>query len=275
MPTTYTHYRFGKDVLASLPVPQRQAIEQCRELYDIGLHGPDILFYYRPVVRTKVASQGSQMHKETADLFFNRAARVIGKEKNPAAARAYLYGFICHFALDSECHPYVEKMIQASGITHAEIEMELDRMLMVEDGIDPLTHPLTNHIHPTKQNAVVIAPFFKGRTVGEIKESLQFMIYCHRLFLAPGKKKRSFVFAGLKIAGMYEHLKGTLISYEPNPDCADFNRILKRQYDGAVPLAVSLIMDYQKTLFEQKELPERFHRTFGEGDDWENLSLEI
>ena len=30
---------------------------------------------------------------------------------------------------------YIEKMIQASGISHAEIEMEFDRLLLCEDYI--------------------------------------------------------------------------------------------------------------------------------------------
>ena len=66
-------------------------------------------------------------------------------------SRAYIYGFICHFALDSECHPYVEKMIQKSGIGHSEIEMEFDRYLLIEDKFDPLTYRQTEHIHATEE----------------------------------------------------------------------------------------------------------------------------
>ena len=46
MPTTYAHYKFGKEVLSALPRPLQNSIEAHRELFDIGLHGPDILFYY-------------------------------------------------------------------------------------------------------------------------------------------------------------------------------------------------------------------------------------
>ena len=34
MPTTYTHYRFGKDVLDALPRRIRTAMETNRELFD-------------------------------------------------------------------------------------------------------------------------------------------------------------------------------------------------------------------------------------------------
>ena len=58
MPTTYTHYRFGKDVLDALPRRIRTAMETNRELFDIGLHGPDILFYYRALIPNSVSGQG-------------------------------------------------------------------------------------------------------------------------------------------------------------------------------------------------------------------------
>ena len=71
---------------------------------------------------------------------------MLEQAEDKAAGRAYLYGVICHFALDSACHPYVEKMIHASGLSHSEIEMEFDRFLLTEDHRDPLSYPLAGHI---------------------------------------------------------------------------------------------------------------------------------
>ena len=51
MPTTYTHYRFGMDVLSQLPDSLKKEIEKNLSLYHIGLHGPDILFYYKALSR--------------------------------------------------------------------------------------------------------------------------------------------------------------------------------------------------------------------------------
>ena len=44
--------------------------------------------------------------------------------------------------------------------SHAEIEAEWDRKLMVMDGYNPVAHRLTDHIHSTKENAGVIQTFF-------------------------------------------------------------------------------------------------------------------
>ena len=34
MPSTYTHYRFGKEVITCLPSPYRKPIEKYRDLYN-------------------------------------------------------------------------------------------------------------------------------------------------------------------------------------------------------------------------------------------------
>ena len=36
---------------------------------------------------------------------------------------------LCHFSLDVMCHGYIDEKIQAGGVSHAEIEIEFDRML--------------------------------------------------------------------------------------------------------------------------------------------------
>jgi len=64
MPSTYAHRRFGANVLDHLPAPLREKLKVHRELYDIGLHGPDVLFYYHAAKSTPVAALGNAMHDE-------------------------------------------------------------------------------------------------------------------------------------------------------------------------------------------------------------------
>ena len=51
MPTTYTHDLFGKEVFKKLPDNLKDVIRKSKSLYLIGLHGPDIFFYYKPFFR--------------------------------------------------------------------------------------------------------------------------------------------------------------------------------------------------------------------------------
>ena len=151
--------------------------------------------------------------------------------------------------------------------------MEFDRMLMSDDFINPVRHLNTKHIHPTMRNAKIIAPFFEDVTPEEMQRSLKSMIFYHKLFLVPEPAKRKALFMAMKAIGKYDALHGIVMSLEPNPACREYCMLLKRLYAGAVPLAASLILQFQKRLFNGQQLPERFHRTFGAGTDWEKLRL--
>ncbi len=275
MPTTYTHYKFGTEVLKALPPSYRARAEQHRELYDIGQHGPDILFYYKALFKNPVASQGSALHRQNADVFFSRAVEILKEKEKRDEARAYLYGFICHFVLDSECHPYVQKMMQDSGLSHNEIEMELDRYLLTEDGFEPVRHVQTSHVHPSEENAAVIAPFFQDLSVQTVYKALRSMIFYHNLFRVPGKVERALLFGAMKLVGKYDALHGIVMSLTPNPACREYCLILKRQYDEAVPVAVSLIAEFERVLEEGGAFSGRFHRDFEAGDSWERLCLKL
>ena len=54
MPAAYSHYRLGQLVLDKLNQPLKRVLETNQDLFDIGLHGPDILFYNRPYIHRKI-----------------------------------------------------------------------------------------------------------------------------------------------------------------------------------------------------------------------------
>ena len=120
-------------------------------------------------------------------------------ETDRDAALAYALGFVCHFALDSTCHPYVEQFTRESGVTHCEIETEFDNMLLRRDGYDPLKFFTASHIHPSEQNAKAIAPFYEGISEQVALDSLKGMISVHRLLQASNPVKRWVVLTGMKV----------------------------------------------------------------------------
>ena len=83
MPSTYAHRRFGADVLVQLPRELREKITPYRPLYDMGLHGPDLMFYYRALQSNPVNRLGNAMHEQPGRVFFTRARGVV----NTARAR--------------------------------------------------------------------------------------------------------------------------------------------------------------------------------------------
>ena len=274
MPASYAHYRFGRDVLTFLPESIRGEIKEYRSLYNIGLHGPDILFYYKPVKSNAVTKLGNDMHDQPALQFFENAADLYLKTDNKAALKAYLFGFICHFALDSTCHPYIEKMTDISRLSHTELESELERYFMEKDRIDPAGYVPVKHITASNYQAQVIAPCF-SLSEKEIRQSLKGMIASHKLLHAPGKLKRSILYAGLKATGNYDYMQGLIMKPEANPNVSGYLTQLDQLYKEAISLATSLIQKYDSVLnSDEKEFPEEFHRTFGSGPDWEHLSID-
>lgn len=81
MPSTYAHRCFGADVLTQLPEALQKKIEPYRALYDIGLHGPDLLFYYKALQSNPVNRLGNAMHEQPGTVFFERARGVIRNAK--------------------------------------------------------------------------------------------------------------------------------------------------------------------------------------------------
>lgn len=248
MPSTYAHYRMGQEVAGRLPEQIRKIVNQNKQLYDIGLHGPDILFYYHPLTLNRVNEIGYEMHKHSGKEFFEAAAEIIKKHPDEGQYQAYVYGFICHFALDATCHGYIDDKIAESGISHTEIEVEFDRNLMITDGKNPITNRLTEHIIPSETNAEIIAPFFPGTQPQEVKKALSGMISYNNLLIAPSKLKRALVYAILRISGNYKEMHGLLVNYEENPDCEDSTKMLHQLYDIAAERAAKMITNFEKYL---------------------------
>ena len=260
MPSTYAHRHFGADVLQQLPAALQDQIGKNRALFDVGLHGPDLLFYYHAAKSNPVSALGNAMHEQPGRVFFERARGVVQQAKDRDAALAYVLGFVCHFALDSTCHPYVEAYTRQSGVSHCEIETEFDDMLLRRDGHDPKSFFTASHIRPTAENARVIAPFYEGVTVDETLAAMKGMITVHHLLQAANPVKRWVVLTGMRVAGKYEFMHGLVANPQPNPKCVQSSQKLEELYKTAVPLAVRLIEEYA----ENKPLGAEYQHTFGE-----------
>lgn len=264
MPSTYAHYRLGKEVVQRLDPDLRATAEGHRQLYDIGLHGPDILFYYDALHRNPISKVGFDMHGHPATEFFGPARDSLANVQDRAAGEAYLMGFVCHFALDSTCHPYIEDVINETGVAHTKIEGEFDRRLLVEDGKDPVRQSLVTHIHPTKENAEVIAGFFPTVSADQMRKALEDMVHYNGLLVCPGWLKRRMVVRALRKSGNYDDMIGLVLNREGDPACEPSNRRLTELYDESVGLSVELIRSLHAYLTgESDTLPARFDRTFG------------
>lgn len=65
-------------------------------------------------------------------IFFWKSTKYNKKSNNKEESLSYILGFLCHFMLDSECYPYINKVTQENNLSHTEIESEFDKLLINE-----------------------------------------------------------------------------------------------------------------------------------------------
>lgn len=261
MPTTYAHYSFGDNVLKNLNEDVYNLIINNIDLFNIGLHGPDILFYYKPLKSNKINKIGHDLHKLTANMFFEKARAVINSCPDNNAACAYILGFICHYMLDSECHPYIRRK-ENNMLNHSIIETEFDRFLMLKNELNPISFKPTTHIMPNYNNAEIISWFFESATKKEVLIALKSMKFYLNFLVAPGNLKRTLIKSGLKLSGNYDNMIGLMMSYESIEECDETNQNLYELYLNAIDPTVKILTEYYENIKGSKGINMRFNKNF-------------
>lgn len=146
MPSIITHDTFGQDLYKEMHGFIGDGRDEF-EAFLLGNQGPDPLFYsfFDPRLRKHI-HLGSTMHQEKPNellVAFKQALTVLGTEEERAIGRSYLFGFACHYLLDSNLHPLVysyQYQLCGAGIdglshenaseVHAIIESELDEIVL-------------------------------------------------------------------------------------------------------------------------------------------------
>lgn len=263
MPAIYAHDRFGVQVSERLDGGLRETVTRYYPQFSIGLQGPDIFFFYRPYKDNPVVRYGGRLHHLSALPFFRHAACVLRKTGTSSREYAYLIGFICHFILDSECHPYVSEMIEKTGVQHLEIEAEFEKTLLRLDGHDPFSYPIPDLLPADEVSAAAIAPFYaKSVTPELVLASLKDLRRVKQIFTAPCPAKFHVVNTLLKATGKYAYCKGLMYQRKDNPACYESNAGLLERFDSSVDLAARMIVSFDECLKTGEELDNRFDRSF-------------
>ena len=138
MPACLTHYYFARTVAQSLGA----ALPQDAPEYIWGAQGPDFLFCHRffPWMKGRSLKEyGSRLHSEVKpSVTFSAMREFLSRHRDPGY-RAYVTGFVCHYALDSTAHPYVNALAtelaaqrpwETVSTMHGEVEASLDAIIL-------------------------------------------------------------------------------------------------------------------------------------------------
>ena len=252
-----------------LGASERKIIDNNRELFDWGVHGPDLMFYYHPFFPGAVNMLGRRYHKTKGCVFFEQQKRWLAPTPGDAAdgrgalsglpepETAYLMGVLCHFVLDRECHPYIGR-IQNMKRSHSAIEASFDRLLMEKDGIDPLNHVPNSHLIVSGHSAEVIRKFYPELTAAQVIGAERGMRQVVSVLASKGLKRRVLMDLAVIIGK-----RGMFITREPNPICHESDRTLLELYDRAAERYPGMLAQLWDFLLKGEKLGTEFDHTFG------------
>ena len=234
MPNYYAHLEFGRRVLDALPLPLRRTVEAEKQAFLLGLYGPDPLFFSP---HSRIRQLGRTIHRQALRPTAARLRQTV-EEKTPMSC-GYAAGFLCHFALDSACHPYVDAMSGRGEVTHGQIEAELDRLLMLRVGLNPMQDTPIPPIQVTPELDQTLRAVYPGVSPRQYQTAYEMFCRAGRLLtLASGTRVRNLADRLAQRHPQCAPLRGVILSQEPNPACAqnsaDLYGLLLETVDPAV-----------------------------------------
>ena len=272
MPTTYAHWRFGDKCIRMLPDDLQNIILNNRAIFDYGVHGPDIFFYYNCLKHNEVNRYGSAMHDISYKDTLAQIKENFKKTENKDMALSYLLGFTCHFTLDSYCHGFIEKVDETMPYSHGKIESQFDRYLLIKDGFNPVTKSVTDMFHPDKKMAKVISGLFNKFDEDIIYKTLKDQKLYLNLLKDNSDIKRFFLTTAMDIAKV-PSFKDLLITKENVEELKPINIRLNKYFDMALkhyPVLADSLIGY---LSDKNELNTYFKHNFSFKEDYRNLEI--
>lgn len=132
-----THYVFGLKAVKIFDSSTVLAdyINEHRQVYDMGLQGPDMFFYYFLSKIFYKRNIGSIMHTKDIGKFKKNFLEICLSQKDEKKKKvgiSYFAGFVGHCALDCACHPYVYAVTDYAHkgknyfSKHVELELDID-----------------------------------------------------------------------------------------------------------------------------------------------------
>ena len=258
MPSTYAHYRMGCRVIPRLDPEIQFFIRSNRHMYELGLHGPDFLFFNDPVRKDRLYHLGSIIHKAPGRAFFESAREQLRRKPSPKGL-AYVYGVLAHFAVDSLCHPFINRKALEGIAGHTEMESEFDRWLLEQDG-KPYTAHIARHLRiDSPAEAAQIARFYPELPPQKVKACFRNYRFIMDFCTAPPGLRRSLIGTGVFSNMANEFMMTTTANLRCETLTPEINARYRQAEDGFP----ALIRQFQSFLTRGTPLGPEFDRDFG------------
>ena len=221
MPYNFTHALVGLTALEHTNEAVKALVREHRGEFLIGTMGPDPYFgdaMPKPLFAACHLDLAERLHTlDARDLF-----AALFPLADTAPKQAYVLGFLCHFLLDTNAHPYIEARFFGKAHTPAEIQIDLmmtQRLAYPGVPEKPRKFYHTRHLGELDAlHAELSKALFGMRTDGAFARGFRKWILVNTVSYDPDNRKLRF-FSGvervLKIPGK---LTGYLVSHHPDPD---------------------------------------------------------
>lgn len=183
MPAFATHEIFGEEALEEGIQPEYMTVvKKHMNVFHTGCQGPDIFFFNPFMLKGKKEfNLGHRLHETKVNAFFEIYLEEMAQLRHRSALEigiTYFLGFLAHYTLDSEVHPYVfaktgynpeEEDSAARTISaHHRLEALMDKqMLMIKRNQLPSAFFPEKEIYLTSQELDVIAVLM-SRTISRL-----------------------------------------------------------------------------------------------------------
>lgn len=244
MPAFVSHYRFASEVFTHACPEISQSISAAPAAFYLGAQGPDILFYHHSIFSSPISAAGHAMHQSRIARSFAAFIREASRLNTPAA-KSYLLGLCCHYALDSTVHPFIQYIsnqvlnplypTKSPDALHNLCENELDRMMIERFFGEDTTRFRTPNLLELERDAVDTASRMMANTAWTVygvrckpaavttalhimKHALSFL-HDHN-----GKRTAQLAFAD-RISNSHGFYASLIRPVQPLPaDCANLSR---------------------------------------------------
>ena len=228
MAGSITHTYFSKDLYEKLDKNTRSIIENSKDSFKTFNQGFDILLF----AGKKYRNISEYFHsKNTQDFFLNLVNYIRNHNlKGNPEVMSFLYGFICHYSLDLNIHPYViykagffnkkTKEPQKYKGSHSQMESYIDAyMISKNEKINPRTLDVGKFCFSyTKMSDTLINlvndvcyETYNYKNIGnKYQKGLKRMkkLYTLLRYDKRGKKKKLYIF-------LDKHFPNSKMKYEP------------------------------------------------------------
>jgi len=160
MPDAWSHILCGKEVVNLIDDDKyAKIIDDNKKVFNLGAQGPDIFLYYPFWKQSKykgIKYPGDLLHTEKIRDFILKGINFLinnidNNNKNYRIFFSYLIGYITHYSLDSNCHPFIyyyagiydksKPETKKYDVYHKKLEMIIDT-IMVENKLNKKANSL-------------------------------------------------------------------------------------------------------------------------------------